>query len=124
VVAALTACRRILKLVHAVRERVERQRTRDGAIIDLLLDKAETTARAVLLLGTRGYAEDALVLARSLAGLAIDVAYLGAKDADRFRSYRATGREARKRMAEQCGFQAPDASAKDWEDAAPGHDAW
>ncbi len=66
-------------------------------------------------LATRGYAEDGFILARSLASLAIDVSYLSAKDADRFVSYRATGREARRRMAEQCGFAPPDAGASDWD---------
>lgn len=96
----------------------------DGAIINLLLDKADKTARAVISLGRRGYAEDSLVLARSLASLAIDVAYLSAKDAERFVSYRATGREARRRMAEQCGFAAPDADATDWDDVKARAKRW
>jgi len=92
--------------------------------VDLLLDKADKTARAVISLGTRGYAEDGLVLARSLASLAIDVTYLSAKDADRFVSYRSTGREARRRMAEQCGFAAPDAAATDWDDVTARARRW
>jgi hypothetical protein len=122
--AALTACRRILMLVHAIRPRGQRRSNKDGVVIDLLLDKAEKTARAVLLLVTRGYAEDGLVLARSLAGLAIDVSYLSAKDSDRFVSYRATGLEARRRMAEQCGFPAPHAAASNWKDVKKRAQRW
>jgi hypothetical protein len=65
-------------------------------------------------LGSRGYAEDAFVLARSLANLAIDVSYLKKEDTERFKTYRAVGREARRRMAEQCGFAPPDAAVLDW----------
>jgi hypothetical protein len=75
-------------------------------------------------LATRGYPEDGLILARSLASLAIDVSYLSAKDADRFTSYRATGRDARRRMAEQCGFTAPDAAATDWADVQARAKRW
>jgi len=113
---ALRTCRGILKLTRTSRRRSKRTVNRNGAIIELLLEKADRTALAVLFLGARGYAEDGLVLARSLAGLAIDVSYLAANDADRFTSYRATGREARRRMAEQCGFAPPDAAAADWTD--------
>ena len=58
-------------------------------------------ARAILLLTTRDRLEDAYILARSLANLSIDLAYLSAKDEDRVISYRAVGRMARRRMAEQ-----------------------
>ncbi len=121
---ALATCRRILKLIRASRQRSNRKVDQDGAIVDLLLDKTDKTARAVISLGTRGYVEDALVLARSLASLAIDVAYLSAKDAERFVTYRATGREARRRMAEQCGFAAPDADATDWDDVKARAKRW
>src|SRR5260370_7074719 len=67
--AALITCRRILRLVHASRQRSRHRSNRDAAVIDLLLDKAEKTARAALLLATRGYADDRLVLPRSPAGL-------------------------------------------------------
>ena len=101
---ALIACRRIRRRIIAARQPHGRAIDPDGLAVDLLMDKADKTARASMILGTRGYAEDGLILARSLASLTIDLNYLSAKDADRFTSYRATGREARKRMAEQCGF--------------------
>jgi hypothetical protein len=115
---ALRACRNILKTARAIRDRRSQRgkRTADGYIIDALLDKAIKTARAVLLLANRDYAEDAIILARSLAQLTIDLAYLSANDRERFISYRAVGRTARRRMAEQCGFSPPDASKTDWDD--------
>ena len=122
--AALTTCRRIRKRIQTVRQRTKPKLDANGEIVDLLLDKADKTARAAMTLGIRGYAEDALVLARSLASLVIDLNYLSAKDADRFTSYRATGREARRRMAEQCGFAAPDASAADWKDVKARTKRW
>jgi Family of unknown function (DUF5677) len=118
--AALRACRDILKTTRAVRQRhsqrVEKSLTDDGWIINALIDKTLKTARAVLILATRDYAEDAFVLARSLAGLTIDLAYLSANDKERFTSYRAVGRTARRLMAEQSGFTPPDAKATDWDD--------
>src|SRR5260370_9346935 len=114
---ALTEWRRIRKRFNETRQKHEVTKGQDAKTIDLLLDKADKTARAVLILGMRGYAEDGLILARSLASLAIDLNYLSAKDADRFVTFMATGREARPRMAEQCGFAPPDAAATDWDDA-------
>src|SRR6266446_225105 len=113
---ALTTCRRIRKRINNTRQKNKVTAGQDGKTIDLLLDKADKTARAVMILGTRGYPEDSLILARSLASLTIDLNYLSAKDADRFVTFRATGREARRRMAEQCGFTPPDAAATDWDD--------
>lgn len=121
---ALTACRGIRQRIQTVRQRRKPRLNPDGEIVDLLLDKADKTARAVMILGTRAYAEDALVLARSLASLVIDLHYLSAKDAERFVSYRATGREARRRMAEQCGFAPPDAHAPDWKDVKARAKRW
>jgi hypothetical protein len=125
---ALHACRNILKTARAICERhaqrVGEPRTADGYIIDALLDKAIKTARAVLLLANRDYAEDAFILARSLAGLSIDLAYLSANERERFTSYRAVGRTARRRMAEQCGFSPPDARATDWDDVKTRANRW
>jgi len=125
---ALRACRNILKTARAIRQRhsqrVGKTRTADAYIIDALIDKALKTARAILLLANRDYAEDAFILARSLAGLTIDLAYLSANDKDRFISYRAVGRTARRRMAEQCGFSPPDAEAMDWQDVKARSKRW
>jgi hypothetical protein len=96
--------------------RKEVSRDNDGDILEGLLDKGVKTANGILVLVKRDYPEDALILARSLAGLAIDVAYLSARDRDRFISYRAVGREARRRMAEQVSQKPPDADATDWKD--------
>src|SRR5262245_52710493 len=120
--ARLRACRQILKIVNDLRKRhsalvhKEVNREEDGEIIEGLLDKGVKTANAILVLIRRNYPEDALILARSLAGLAIDVAYLSARDRDRFISYRAVGLEARRRMAEQVGKEPPDADTTDWQD--------
>ncbi|HYB70265.1 MAG TPA: DUF5677 domain-containing protein [Candidatus Bathyarchaeia archaeon] len=123
---ALTTCRSIRKRIRATRQSLTpKEVTQDGAIVGLLMDKADKTARAVLTLVARDYSEDALVLARSLAGLVIDVRYLtAANDPDRFASYRATGREARRKIAEQCGFAPPDAGAPDWEDVKKRAKRW
>jgi Family of unknown function (DUF5677) len=122
--AALTACRRIRKRIIAARQAHKRAIDPDGLTIDLLCDKAEKTARAAMILCTRGYAEDGLILARSMASLTIDLSYLSAKDAERFATYHATGREARRRMAEQCGFAPPDAAATDWDDVKTRAKRW
>jgi hypothetical protein len=103
---------------------VEKSLTDDGWIINALVDKTFKTTRAVLLLATRDYAEDAFVLARSLAGLTIDLAYLSANDKERFVSYRAVGRTARRLMAKQCGFTPPDAKATDWDDVKARSRRW
>jgi hypothetical protein len=88
------------------------------------MDKAVKTARAILLLTNRNYPEDAFILARSLANLAIDLAYLSAKDDDRVASYRASGRLARRRIAEQCGFAPPDVDTPDWDDVKKRAKRW
>src|SRR5437899_356064 len=93
--ARLRACRQILKTVtglrkrHSASVREELSRDSDGNIIEGLLDKGVKTANAIFVLVKRDYPEDALILARSLAGLAIDLAYLSARDRERFLSYRA-----------------------------------
>lgn len=121
---ALATCRAIRRRPQTVRQGSKLTLNQNGQILELLLDKADKTARAVVSLGTESYPEDALVLARSLASLVIDLNYLSAKDADRFKSYRATGREARRRMAEQCGFAPPDAHASDWADVKARAKRW
>jgi hypothetical protein len=122
---ALHACRNILKTARAIRQRhSQKSLTDDGYIIDALMNKALKTARAILLLANRDYPEDAFILARSLAGLTIDLAYLSANDKDRFISYRAVGRTARRRMAEQCGLAPPDAKATDWDDVKARASRW
>jgi hypothetical protein len=113
--ARLRICRRILRLVNDLRSRHRNlSGDEDGAVIESLVDKGVMTANAILVLARRDHPEDALILARSLASLAIDVAYLSARDVERFISYRAVGREARRRMAEMVGKRTPDADATDW----------
>src|SRR5262245_33989907 len=115
--ARLRICQEVLKIIEGLRKRhKEIDREGNGDIVEGLLDKGVKTANAILVLVKRDYPEDALILARSLAGLAIDVAYLAARDDERFISYRAVGREARRRMAEQVGTKPPDADAADWQD--------
>lgn len=86
--------------------------------------RAAKTARGALLLATRGYVEDASILARSLASLAIDLSYLSAGDHDRFLSYEATGRVARRRMAQTAGFAPLDEATTDWSDAKARSAQW
>jgi hypothetical protein len=114
---AFTTCRRIRK--HIKLGRLKHPVTitgRDDRIMDLLADKADTTARAALIVSTRGYVEDGLILARSLASLAIDLNYLCKKDADRFETFVANGRQARRKMIQQCGLTEPDEPNTDWAD--------
>jgi uncharacterized protein DUF5677 len=82
-----------------------------------MLDKAEKTARAALLIANRGYTEDAFILARSLVNLAIDLSYLSARDTDRFETYRAAGRVARRRVAEAADVAPVDEERIDWTSA-------
>ena len=114
--SALKETRHILKIVRAARQRSVILPLKAHEVIEGLARKAEKTAKAVLQLAPKGYPEDGLILARSLAGLAIDLSYLSANDMERFKTYVAVGLNARRRMAQQCGQPVPDEPAIDWED--------
>jgi hypothetical protein len=128
---ALKTTRRIYKIIREVREKHARAlppSTPDGEIINGLMTKGLKTASAVLALNKddRDYSEDALILSRSLASLAIDLAYLSANDADRFTTYRAMAAHAQKTMADQCGIAlSPEVeTAFDWQDIKTRVDRW
>jgi hypothetical protein len=123
--AAIRAAQRILKLVKSGRQRSQgTQASSDAPAFNLMLDKAEKTARGALLLANRGHVEDAFILARSLVNLAINVSYLSTRDTERFISYRATGKIARRRMAQRAGATPIDEDRTDWEDAAKRARRW
>jgi len=91
---ALKETRHILKIVRAARQRSIILPLKAHEVIEGLALKAEKTAKAVLHLAPKGYPEDGLILARSLAGLAIDLSYLSANDPERFKTYVAVGLNA------------------------------
>jgi len=123
---AIVAARKIHKLATSDWHRTKEHGPpgSDPVTFGLMLDKADKTTRAILLLATRGYVEDAFILARSLVNLTIDISYLSTKDSDRFESYRATGKIARRRMARLAGVDPIDEEKRGWRDAKQRAERW
>lgn len=118
--AALGACHRFLDVALQL-EAANRDKLPSGGTalapfaVSLLFAKAITTYRAILLLATSDYGEDAMVLARSLANLCFNLAYISQRDSEeRARDWSAAGKVARCQMAEQFEIAPPDAAAGDW----------
>jgi len=122
----MSAARKIHKLATADwrRTKAHGPSGSDPVTFGLMLDKADKTTRGALLLATRGYIEDAFILARSLVNLTIDISYLSTKDAERFRSYRATGKIARRRVARLANVDPIDEENTDWTDAKKRAERW
>lgn len=84
----LEACHALAELDREIRQRNPISAKGPVTAIVYLHAKAAKTYRAILILAAQGYGEDALILARSLTNLAIDVAYLTVENStDRVRAW-------------------------------------
>jgi hypothetical protein len=82
-----------------------------------LFGKSRKSADAVYLASRYGYGEDAMILARSLVNICIDLRFIcGDREASepRARTWIARGRVGRRDFAQRAGTVAPDESRVDW----------
>jgi len=80
-----------------------------------LYTKARKSIVALHVLATSGYGEDAMIIARSLINLCIDLGYICRTDSDdRARQWIARGRVSRREMAQAFGLTPPDEMTVDW----------
>jgi len=116
------ACQSILSLADGLYQRNEGKavldRTRYSAMaVASLYGKARKQMEAIYLLASQGYGEDAMILARSLANLCIDLGYVTA-EADqtetRARRWTAKGRVERRKFSKGVGTTPPDEATVDW----------
>jgi len=116
------ACQSILRLADDLFERnetkvvVDRSRYATMAVASLY-SKARKQASAVFLVASQGYGEDALILARSLTNLCIDLGYITAEAAQveaRARRWAAKGRVERRKFGKRVGETPPDENKIKW----------
>jgi hypothetical protein len=89
-----------------------RRRTRSAA---MLYARSRKAVAAVRTLAANGYGEDAMVVARSLVNVCIDLAYICKLDSDdRTEQWIANGRRARRIMAREFGLTTEDEDRIDW----------
>lgn len=116
------ACERLLAVAEGIEAANQDRHHYDPrhpstAATAFLFAKAWKTFRALLLLATNGYGKDAMILARSLAGLCIDLAYIVQKDSDaRTKAWAAVGRVSGRRMANTFGKKFPGEDKIDWKE--------
>jgi hypothetical protein len=83
-----------------------------------LYAKGRKQAEALELIASKGYGEDdALILARSLVNLCIDLAYITtdpSQTEDRARRWAAKGRVVRREFGNRVGTTPPDENDTDW----------
>jgi len=82
-----------------------------------LFAKARKSANALYVMALNGFGEDAMILARSLVNIAIDLRFIcGDRDVSesRARNWIARGRVGRREFAVRAGTVAPDESRVDW----------
>ncbi len=126
------ACRSILSLADALYQRngakavLDRNRYATLAV-GSLYGKARKQMEAVSLLASEGYGEDAMILARSLVNLCIDLGYITA-DPDqtepRARRWTAKGRVERREFSKRVGTTSPDEATADWSKEEAFADEW
>jgi uncharacterized protein DUF5677 len=118
----LAACRSILRLADQCYERnaskavLDRSRSATMAVASLY-GKARKQASAVHLLASQGYGEDALILARSLVNLCIDLEYITVdqnQTETRARRWTAKGRVTRRKFGKRVGATPPDEHKVNW----------
>ncbi len=118
----LLACRSILLLADELYQRNEAKAVLDNARCATmaavgLYAKARKQADAIYLVALQGYGEDALILARSLVNLCIDLKYITA-DSDqteaRAMRWTAKGRVERRKFAKRVGTTPPDEDKINW----------
>ena len=126
------ACRSILSLTDQLCERNQAkiildQRRYATMAAGSRYGKARKQMEAVYLLASHGYGEDAMILARSLVNVCIDLRYI-AVDADqaetRARQWTAKGRVERRKFAKRVGTIAPDETTVDWDKEEALADEW
>ncbi len=95
-----------------------------GAVLGLYT-KARKGVAALHVLATSGYGEDAMIIARSLVNLCIDLGYICRTDSDdRARQWIARGRVSRREMAQAFGLTPPDEVTVDWGKVGERARAW
>lgn len=126
------ACRSILSLVDDLYQRNEAKavldRTRYATMaVAGLYGKARKQMGALYFLASQGYGEDAMILARSLVNLCIDLGYITA-DRDqteaRSRRWAAKGRVERRGFAKRVGTTPHDEGTVDWSKEETFADEW
>lgn len=118
----LSAARRLLAIVEEIEDRnkekfnIDLQRPSTLAVT-FFFAKAWKTYNAVLILAEKRYGEDAMILARSLTSLCIDLAYICQEDSEeRARDWQAVGKLTRKRLAKEFNTAPPDEATTDWDE--------
>src|SRR3989337_1657901 len=102
-----SAYERLLTSCEEVWNKSEGKRVVDGKfpltfLVPILWAKAWKTAKAIRVVASQGFGQDAFVLARSLTNLTIDLVYICAEDPDeRARSWMANGKIAYHRFNKQ-----------------------
>lgn len=77
--------------------------------------KARKTFLAIETVACEGFGEDAMILARSLTNLCIDLGYICRTDSEnRAQQWMAQGRVSRRKIAGTFGHRPPDETAVDW----------
>jgi hypothetical protein len=93
-----------------------------------LFGKARKSSDAVYLAARHGYGEDAMILARSLVNICIDLRYICGGDRDaseaRARAWSARGRVGRRDFAARAGQSAPDEARVDWKEQTSLSEEW
>jgi hypothetical protein len=126
------ACRSILSLADGLFQRNEAKAVLDRtghatlAVVSLY-SKARKQMDAIYLLASRGYGEDAMILARSLANLCIDLGYITTEAGQiepRARRWTAKGRVERRRFSKRVGTTPPDEATVDWSKEEAFADEW
>jgi hypothetical protein len=126
------ACRSILSLADDVYRRngakavLDRTRYATMAATSLYA-KARKQMEAVYLLASSGYGEDAMILARSLANLCVDLGYIMAEPNQietRARCWAAKGRIERRKFSKRVATTPPDEATVDWSREEALADEW
>lgn len=126
------ACRSILSLADGLYQRNEAKAVLDQTryatmAVASLYGKARKQMEAVYLLASHGYGEDAMILARSLANLCIDLGYVTADPTQtetRARRWTAKGRVERRKFSKRVGTTPPDEATADWNKEEALADEW
>ena len=113
----LTACDSVLSLVDDLYRRNLAKVVLDPSRCASLYGKARKQMKAIHILASSGYGEDAMILARSLTNLCIDLGYITTEPAQtetRARRWIANGRVQRRKFSRRVGTTPPDEATVDW----------
>lgn len=99
---------------NKARPALDTSRPATAAVLGLYA-KAKKSFQAIEQLAAAGFGEDAMIIARSLTNLCIDLAYICRTDSDdRARQWIARGRVSRRTLANTFGHDPPDEAKVDW----------